>query len=251
MSQLLGPMAQNERGWELIREARLVLEEQQRRRRGSLAGGRISTGTVLGSGTQDGEEVAEGEEKVYFMPRLAIRTSPPVRCRQVERGGGRGEDATVLASRGEARKTKPKAGRQPVLVLVVVLRTAAVLARDLTRLTLCAAASVVQRGVSGVCRYLVVVDTAPADDLVQTQQLVIGPATIGQSPADAVLPGWSSSRAHSSLFPLHFHPPLRDGSAEPSASYQGYLMIARILKSPQLDGRPQPATPPTTGWRAS
>lgn len=35
---------------------------------------------------------------------------------------------------------------------------------------------------------MVCVDTAPADNLSQTQQLVIGPAIIGQSAADA--PAW-------------------------------------------------------------
>lgn len=58
---------------------------------------------------------------------------------------------------------------------------------------------------------LVCVDTAPADNLFQMQQLVIGPAIIGQSAADAVLPGWSPSRAHFFLLspPCSFTAPPR------------------------------------------
>lgn len=62
MSQLLGPMAQNERGWELIREARLLLSRVWEEQRGSLAGARIKYGTVLGL-AQDREDVAERKKR--------------------------------------------------------------------------------------------------------------------------------------------------------------------------------------------
>jgi hypothetical protein len=60
VSRLLGPMAQNERGWGGLSEAQSLLsracEEQQQR--DSLAKRKIKYGTVLGM-AHDREEVAE------------------------------------------------------------------------------------------------------------------------------------------------------------------------------------------------
>lgn len=79
------------------------------------------------------------------------------------------------------------------------------------------------------------VDTAPADNLFQMQQLVIGPAIIGQSAADAVLPGWSPSRAHFFLLspPCSFTAPPR-GLLSPVHHTWLWLQVADCRVRPRM-----------------
>lgn len=99
-------------------------------------GGRIKYGTVLGL-AQDREDVAERKKGKSLFDATAGHpyvTASEVQTSRARRRKRRGCYRTDKSRRGEKNKAQ---GRSAVLVLVVVLRTAALLARDLTRLTLC------------------------------------------------------------------------------------------------------------------
>lgn len=107
MSQLLGPMAQNERGWELIREARLLLSRvrEEQRVQAVWPGRRIKSMAQcwVGAHKREGKSLFDATAGHPYVTASEVQTS---RARRRKKGRGNGYYSTDKSRRGEKNKAQ-------------------------------------------------------------------------------------------------------------------------------------------------